>query len=267
MKTYVRYEPDAQGIVTITLDRPRTRNGFDDVMASQMVARFREATTDPDCRLLIVTGAGDSFCAGGDLRFMEKAVSEGRTDDAMKLVLRGTEVVRLVHGAPMPVIAALNGPAVGGGASLALACDLRLIREDARIHLSYAKLGLIPAWGGSWFLPRLVGESKALELLLAAEPIEAPRALSLGLVNAVIALDEWEGELRRRALAIAEHPAGAVRSIKQMIHSSSGRSFEHVLAVEEKEQRAMFESYETRERLSRAARPGRRETEDGKKPS
>ncbi len=262
MKTYVRYEQDAQGIATITLDRPRTRNAFDDVMASQMVARFREATRDPDCRVLIVTGAGDSFCAGGDLQYMEKAVADGRTDDAMKLVLRGTEVVRLVHGAPMPVIAALNGPAVGGGASLALACDLRLARDDARIHLSYAKLGLIPAWGGSWFLPCLVGESKALELLLAAEPVTASEALSLGLVNAVFPREEWEAEVRRRALAIAEHPAGAVRSIKQMIHASAGRPFEHVLAVEEREQRAMFESPDARARLAEAARPGRRETKD-----
>lgn len=262
MKPYVRYERDADGIGTITLDRPRTRNAFDDVMASQMVACSREATTDPECRVLVITGAGESFCAGGDLQFMEKAVTDGRTDDAMKLVLRGTEVVRLVYASPMPVIAAMNGPAVGGGASLALACDIRYAREDARLHLSYANLGLIPAWGGSWFLPRLVGESKALELLYAAEPIDAPLALTLGLVNEVFPRDGWEQRIRERAHAIAQRPAGALRAIKQMIHASPGRLFEHALAVEEREQRSMFESDDARQRLSQAARPGLRDTKD-----
>ena len=237
----------ADGIGTITLNRPDRLNAFEGVMREELVQATREIVGHPDVRAIVLTGAGRAFCAGADVDYMGDALEREDYDKAMGLVLSGGEVVRMLRQAPQPVLGSLNGPAAGGGANLALACDLRLASEHAAIGQVFHKIGVHPDMGGTYFLPRLVGQSKALELIWSAAMIPAQRCLELGLVNRVVAHDQLAAETASWANRLAALPPIAARAAKDAIYRSERNELATMLELEAEIQLACFRSEDARE--------------------
>lgn len=231
----------ADGIATLTLNRPERLNAFDRPMSATLVAALRETAADDAVRVIIVTGAGRAFCAGADLAVLET--------DGEALVAAGRELALAIRTAPKPVLAAVNGAAAGGGANLALACDYRLAAEQASIGQVFHRLGLGQDWGGSYFLPRLVRPSVALELVWSARMVPAGEALDLGLFDRVVPADRLLDEARALAASWAAYPALALRRAKEGILASADRSLAAALDWEIATQRELFATSEARARL------------------
>src|SRR5262249_46989577 len=180
-------------------------NALTPALCDELIAAFRSASGDAGVRAIVITGAGRAFCAGADLTIL------GTEGDA--LVRAGKEIALLARSAPKPVIAAVNGAAAGGGAS-------RVAAATATIGEVFAKLGLGPDWGGSFFLPRLAGTARALELLWSARMVPAAEAHALGLFDRVVPADRLETEVRTLAQAWATFPPPSLRRAKQTVHPS-----------------------------------------------
>jgi enoyl-CoA hydratase/carnithine racemase len=211
------------GIGTITLNRPEARNAFTLPLIREWERMLRAAKDDDDVRVLVVTGAGDdAFCSGGDMSSV-LAADPSRTPLARKLELHDVihRVAFAVNDLDKPIIASINGVAVGAGLDMALMCDMRVMSTSARLSEGYVRLGLAPGDGGAYYLPRLVGISKALELLLTGEFIDADEALRIGLVNRIAAPDELAAQTMRLAQTIAAHPPITVRMIKRACYQSA----------------------------------------------
>jgi 2-(1,2-epoxy-1,2-dihydrophenyl)acetyl-CoA isomerase len=231
----------ADGLATVTLNRPEKLNALTRELCQELIAALRRVSSDPVVRVIIVTGAGRAFCAGADLTIL------GSDGDA--LVAGGKEIALLIRGAPQPVIAAVNGAAAGGGANLALACDYRLAADTATIGQVFARLGLGPDWGGSYFLPRLVGPSRALELLFSARMVPAAEALTLGLFDRVVPADRLTTEAQTLAAAWATFPALALRRAKEAIYRSTYATLLEMLDHEIDMQHELFATPDARARL------------------
>lgn len=238
------------GIARLTLNRPDRLNAFDGVMISEMAASVREIIDRRDVRVIVLAGAGRGFCAGADLTFLAGALRAGRHHDAMELLRAGGDVVRLLAAFPGPVIASLNGAAAGGGASLALACDYRIAADDATIGVVFHRVGLTPDMGATWFLPRLVGQSRALELIRSAEMVPADRCLVLGLVNRVVPEDRLVAETEALAARFASLPRQAAAGAKAAVLADDHAGLEAALAREEKAQATCFRSRDAAEGLA-----------------
>ncbi|MGH7564622.1 MAG: enoyl-CoA hydratase/isomerase family protein, partial [Gemmatimonadota bacterium] len=207
---------ERDGVVgVVRLNRPEKLNAFTGDMRDRIGDAIEELGADPAVRVLIVTGAGRGFCAGADLDYLRELVETGNDRDFEKLLRAGERVVTAIRGLEKPVIAAINGPAAGGGANLALACDLRVMAESASIGQTFSRVGLHPDWGGTWFLPRLVGESAALELMWSGRMVPADEALRLGMVNRVVPDDRLWAEALDWARQLAAGPPLAVARIKR----------------------------------------------------
>ncbi len=206
----------SRGVAVVSIDRPQARNA----LALQTMAELDEALdeiTAHRARVLVIRGAGEkAFCAGGDLKELEHMRS-GADAAAMATRMRGT-LDRITQIA-IPVIAGLNGDAFGGGAELALACDFRIAAAHARIGFTQVSLGLMPAWGASERLAALVGRGRALHMLLTARVYSAQDALDGGLVEEVVASDEFDSRLMSLARAIAAAPPQAAAGIKRSVDS------------------------------------------------
>src|SRR5712692_3953708 len=161
-----------------------------------MVEAITVVAAEAAVRAVVITGSGRAFCAGADIGYMRELLESRDWEAAKALVEGGREVVTAIRNAPKPVIAAVNGPAAGGGANLALACDFRIASERATIGQTFNRIGLHPDWGGTYFLPRLVGPSKALELFLTGEVIGAAEALRIGLFTRVVPHDRLGAEVK-----------------------------------------------------------------------
>jgi len=235
----------ADGIVTLTLNRPDRLNALDRPLCDALIAALRDVIDVADTRVVIVTGAGRAFCAGADLAVLDR---EGEA-----LVAAGKEVALLIRNAPQPFIAAVNGAAAGGGANLALACDYRIAAEGAALGQVFHRLGLGPDWGGSYFLPRLVPPSVALELLWSARMVPAAEALALGLVDRVVPGPALLDEARVLAASWAGHPPLALRRTKEAIYASGGATLDEMLDWEVLTQRELFATAEARARLAAEA--------------
>lgn len=231
----------------LTLNRPDKMNALDAAMAREVLEAARELLGDDQVRALVITGQGKAFSAGGDVRFLESSITAGDVDGAMSLVRLGGQLVRLLRESPKPVLAALNGVAAGGGANLALACDLRIASEAGAIGQVFHRLGLHPDWGGSFFLPRLVGTSRALELIWSAEIVPAARCLELGLVNRVVPAEQLESATREWAERLAAAPPIAAGLAKAAVYHAERRSLDEALVQEESNQEACFRSADARE--------------------
>ncbi len=244
---------ERKGVVArVTLCRAERFNAFDDVMVSEMEEAFVSVFAEPDVGAVVITGEGSAFCAGGDVRYMRDCVAANRIDDAMKLVHGGSRIVKAIHDSPVPVIAAVNGAAVGGGASLAFACDIRLLSEKARFHLAYARLGLAPGWGGAYFIPRLIGPSKCTELLWRGASVGAEEAVRIGLAGSISPPNELLGEASALAAELAGRSRRSISYIKKMAWASAGgEDLDAMLAREEEAQRELFSSEEVRRSLER----------------
>src|SRR2546429_1539767 len=192
----------AGGIGTVTLNRPEKLNALDRTLCDELRDALALLTESDAVRVIVIPGAGRAFCAGADLGVLDR--------DGSALVAAGKDVALALRAAPQPVLAAVNGPAAGGGANLALACDYRIASDQASIGQVFHKLGLVPDWGGSFFLPRLVGPSKALELVWSARMVPAAEALALGLFDRVVPHAQLATETRRTAELWANPPPAAV---------------------------------------------------------
>jgi 2-(1,2-epoxy-1,2-dihydrophenyl)acetyl-CoA isomerase len=193
----------SDSIGTLTLNRPDKLNAFFGSMRDEIGEALEEMAGREDVRVVVITGRGRAFCAGADVGYMADLLERGAYDEANLLVTAGRRVIRSIIEMPKPVIAALNGAAAGGGANMALACDLRIASERAAIGQTFNRIGLAPDWGGSWLVPRLVGRARAAELFFLADMVGAEEAERIGLVNRVVPHGELEDTVREMATRLA----------------------------------------------------------------
>jgi enoyl-CoA hydratase/carnithine racemase len=217
----VLYEADDEGIVTLTLNRPDLRNPITDrEVIEALLAALERLENDPKARVAILTGAGKGFSSGGNIHEMKPGgnVNAGTPVKTRLGYKRGVQRLPLAFAAlEVPVIAAVNGAAIGAGCDLTCMCDLRIAGESARFAESFVKLGLIAGDGGSWLLPRVIGWSKAAEMALTGDMIDAQEALACGLVSKVVPDAELMDEARALARRIAVNPPHAVRMTKRLL--------------------------------------------------
>jgi len=231
----------ADGILTITLNRPERLNAFTAVMGRELIAAFDAADADDAVRAVIVTGAGRGFCAGADLAAGGSTFDWREREPAAGAVPRdgGGQVSLRIFDCTKPVIAAINGPAVGVGVTMTLPMDIRLAAAEARIGFVFARRGIVPEACSSWFLPRLVGISRAMEWVATGRVFSAEEALEGGLVRSVHPADELLGAARALAAEIAENSAPvSVALARRMMWRMLGA--EHPMLAHRADSRAMF---------------------------
>ena len=238
----------AEGIATLTLNRPEARNALDMAMRDALEAELRRLEADPGVRVLVLTGAGGHFCAGGDV----KAMQAGRPSAA-----QGRERVEAMNRAVLalarfraPTIAMVDGFAVGAGCNLALACDLVVAADRARLGEVFARIGLVPDAGGTYLLPRRVGLARAKELVFTAEIVDAAEAERIGLVNRVVPATELLPRTLALARRIADGPPRALALAKALLDRSLDLDLETSLAWEAMAQGTMIDSEDHREGLA-----------------
>ncbi|MEO3872663.1 enoyl-CoA hydratase-related protein [Nonomuraea sp. B12E4] len=226
----IRYDV-ADAVATITLDRPDAMNSLTVETKQALLAALRGAADDRAVRTVLLTGSGRAFSAGQDLRQHADNLEAGRgLDDTVRR--HYNPVVELITTMAKPVVAAVNGVAAGAGASLAFACDLRIASEKAKFALAFAGIGLAPDSGASWTLQRLVGRGRAAELLLLGEPLDAPRALELGLVTRVVPAGDLLKTAQELAARLAQGPTLAYAATKRALAYSATHSLPDSLAME-----------------------------------
>lgn len=217
----------------LTLNRPDSLNALN----SQVGVEFKAAMTElreQGARAIILTGAGRAFCAGGDLREMQKiAEREGRVDAFFDEPLRLlNECILVIRQTPLPVIAAVNGAASGGGCNLALACDVVIAGEGAKFNQAFIKIGLVPDCGGTFILPRLVGWKRAAELMMTGDVVSSQQALAMGMINAVVADDQLMAQAMAMAKRLAQAPTVAIGHIKRLLEASATNDYATQLDLE-----------------------------------
>lgn len=222
----IRYSVE-NAVASITLDRPDKMNAFNAKLHEELLGALQRAQSDDDVRALVLTGEGRAFCSGQDLTEAPKGPNLSET-----VRERYNPLIETIAGLEKPVIAAVNGPAAGAGMSLALACDFRIAHEKANFVCAFINIGLIPDSGMLYFLPRLVGHAKAMELMTLGEKITAEEAKEFGLVSKVIAGDEWTEEVRSFAERLANRPTKAVGLIKRYLRDSWNSNLSDVLENE-----------------------------------
>jgi len=206
-------------IATLTLNRPERLNALGDTLRDDLYDAVTQSAADPNVGVLVITGAGRGFCSGGDVKSMNEREQSGEASPPIdRFAPIRDRIVLAMRDCPKPIIAAVNGAAAGAGMNLALACDLRIASNAAKFSQAFVKRGLAPDWGGSWFLPRVVGTAKAFELIFTGDPIDANEALKLGIVNSVVAPEELMPETYKLARKIANGPPVAIAISKRAIY-------------------------------------------------
>lgn len=232
----VLLEAKHEGIATLAMNRPDRLNALNNELAVALNEALGRLAKDETINVVVVTGAGRAFCAGGDLAAMGKGRQTGATHELEPLLRAGMQMVLKMRTMPQPVIAAVNGAAAGAGMNIALAADIRIAVEEATFGQNFAKVGLFPDYGGTYFLPQLVGPSKAAELFYTGDMIDAKTALRLGLVNQVVPAAQFETEVRTLALKIAHGPSLAIRAAKKAIFACDEKQLTQALDNEVREQ-------------------------------
>jgi 2-(1,2-epoxy-1,2-dihydrophenyl)acetyl-CoA isomerase len=223
----------AAGIGALVLNRPDVLNAFNDELGFAVLETVQKASADGSVRCLTITGAGRAFCSGEDLGALADGYESGTPPELGKtLVDRYNPLVRALRATPKPVVAAINGVAAGAGASLALACDYRIASEKAKFVLAFIKVGLVPDSGAVWFLTKMVGEARAMELATTGRPVDAHEALALGLVNEVVPADGLGSRLATVARELASAPTRAYALTKDLVYSASERPLDEQLDAE-----------------------------------
>jgi 2-(1,2-epoxy-1,2-dihydrophenyl)acetyl-CoA isomerase len=240
---------NAAGI--LRFNRPERLNAFDGVMVQEVPVALRELLEDESVRVVIITGNGKGFCAGADVNFLMELAAAKDIDRGKVLVSTGSEIIEMIHAAEKPVIAAINGPAAGGGAGIALACDVRIMAQSASLGFTFIRIGLHPDLGCTYFLPRLVGPAKAAELLMTGEMISADEALRLGMANHVVPDNELMPAALKLAEAIAEKSPLALRLMKKGLHQTFEQPLDAMLKYEIYAQSLCFESQEAAEAIQK----------------
>ena len=230
------------GIVTITLSRPEKLNALVGHMRRDLAEALEHAGSDRSARVVIITGAGRAFCAGGDVAFMAELAERHDTEEFARLLGAARRVILAIRQMTKPVIGVINGPASGAGCNLAFACDLRIASTDATFTQSFVKVGLHPDWGGTFFLPKLVTPNKACEMFFLGESISAEEALRLGIVNQLVAPDELEAATQALAERLRAAPPVSIAAAKQAVYMSESADLEEMLRYETEAQMRCFES-------------------------
>ena len=222
------------GVAVLTMNRPDRLNALSFAMLDAMHEALVRLATDPNVGVVVLAGAGRGFCSGGDVKAMaEGREAEGDTLEARAQALRARmETSRLLHEMPKPTIAMIRGAAAGAGLSLALACDLRVASDNARLVTAFMRVGYSGDFGGSYYLTQLVGTAKARELYYTADPVEAAQALALGMVNRVVPDAKLEDETLALATRIAAGPRVALGYMKRNMNAAESGSLKELLDLE-----------------------------------
>ncbi|GAC1548205.1 MAG: enoyl-CoA hydratase-related protein [Herpetosiphon sp.] len=217
------------GISTITLNRPKQLNALNGATISELLAALGEMHADRDVRVIVITGNGRAFAAGADINELRAL---GTATDARELATRSHTLGQLMSQLRQPVIAAINGFAFGGGLELALACDIRFAADSAKLGLPEVTLGIMPGWGGTQRLARVVGSGMAKLMMMTGEPVTAEQALTMGLVERVVPLDALLAATRDVATRIASLPPISIASIKQVVNQGLNMPLDQGNALE-----------------------------------
>ncbi len=241
MYEQITYEK-SDGISTITLNRPERMNAFTPQMLDEWYAALQDSHLDPEVRVAILTGSGRGFCTGADIGGggpIGNLMDRDRTLVENRNFLRDSvqRIPRLVSLMEKPYIAAVNGAAVGAGMDMASMCDIRFAADGARFGMTYVRMGIIPGDGGCYFLPRIVGMAKALDLIWTGRLIDANEALAMGYVSAVVPDDQLIAHTREYAAKLAKGPAVAIQQAKRLAYRSQKVSLDAALDLA---QQAMF---------------------------
>jgi enoyl-CoA hydratase/carnithine racemase len=245
-------------IAVITLNRPDKLNAFTGTMREDLLDALRASDADEAVRTVVITGAGRAFCAGGDVEYMSQLQAANDVASFRKLLDAGRDVILQIRAMTKVVIASVNGVAAGAGCNLALACDYRIASDAAKLSESFVKIALHPDWGGTWLLPRLVGRARALELLMTGRMVDANEALSIGMVDRVVAAADLERETDLLANAFASTPPLAARGIKRALDAAEANDLRAQLELEAEHQLACFQCEEAKAKIAAFAGERRR---------
>jgi 2-(1,2-epoxy-1,2-dihydrophenyl)acetyl-CoA isomerase len=221
-----------RGVATLTFNRPERMNALSTPIMEGLLHGLPRLAGDPVVRVIVLTGAGRAFCAGGDVKSMAEGGEQRSATEATSQLRSRMEVSRILHELPKPTIAMINGPAAGAGLAFALACDLRIAGASARLVTAFVKVGLSGDFGGSFFLTRLVGTAKARELYFTGRPVDAEEALSLGLVNRLVADDQLGGATMELARSLAQGPQVALSLMKRNMNCAESDRLAQLLDME-----------------------------------
>ncbi len=229
-------EAKHDGIATLVMNRPDRLNALNNELAMAVNDALGRIAKDPSVNVVVITGAGRAFCAGGDLGALGKGRQTGATHELEPLLRAGMQMVLKMRTMPQPVIAAVNGAAAGAGMNIALAADIRIAAEEATFGQNFSKVGLFPDYGGMYFLPQLVGPAKAAELFYTGDMIDAKAALALGIVNQVVPAAQLEMAVKAFAEKIAQGPSLPIRAVKKALFASEEKELARALDNEVREQ-------------------------------
>ena len=232
------------GVAWITMNRPNVLNAFDVPMLKKMQSALKDADSDPSVRCVVISGAGRAFCAGVDLQSLRSRGSEASLEEDLREGFN--PIVLRIRNTDKPVIAMVNGAAAGAGMGIALACDLRIMSEGAKFVEAFAKIGLVPDSGASFFMPRLFGLARTMELIFTGEGVDAQEALRLGAVNKVVPQDKLEEETRIMAEKLATSPRG-IGHAKRAVNRALTMNLEEVLEYEARMQQIAGETEDHKE--------------------
>jgi len=224
------------GIATLTINRPQSRNSMTTEVMQGLSEAMPRLANDPAVRLVVLTGAGGAFCAGGDVKgFVNKEPGSANSlpfEQNVNLLRASMEVSRWLHEMPKPTLAVISGPAAGAGLSLALACDLRIAADDAKLTTAFSKIGLSGDFGGSYFLNHLVGAAKAREMYFTGEVVLGAQAALIGLVNRSVPKDQLDQAAQAWAIELAALPTLAIGYMKRNLNAGLRGSLSEVLDLE-----------------------------------
>lgn len=237
----------AAGVLTVTLNRPDRLNSFTAAMHGELAAVLADAITNADVRAVLLTGAGRGFCAGQDLADRTVAPGSAPVDLGESVERFYAPLIRRLANMPMPVVCAVNGVAAGAGVNIALACDVVIAARTAKFIQSFANIGLIPDSGGTWVLPRLVGQARALGLALTGEPLSAEKAEAWGLIWRCVDDGALMDEARALAARFAAGPTRALAETKRLIRGAWAETLDAELDLERDAMRALGASDEYQE--------------------
>jgi enoyl-CoA hydratase/carnithine racemase len=233
---------DDSGITTITLNRPEKLNALVGHMRRDLAEALEAAGSDRGVHVVVITGAGRAFCAGGDVAAMGELIERDDADEFARLLGSARRVITAIRHMTKPVVAAVNGPAAGAGCNLAFACDLRIASTTATFSQSFVKVGLHPDWGGTYFLPHLVTPNKACEMFFLGEAMDAAEAQRLGIVNYLVEPEKLEAATRDLAERLRDGPAISLAAAKQAVYMGQAGDLEEMLRYETEAQMRCFAS-------------------------